>query len=209
MTARTIDLGGGATDGALNLSDAELGQITAGVLLIGRSDNPGAITVTAPVTQSGDNSGGATTEDFDSMPQGSLPVGWGQYSNVPTPSFTVSGTASWSGSNSLSSDGGSDVEARAWLLTQQPADTQVDANVYLGSLVPIGVLARGTNLDTATPTYYAVSVTRGMELDLQRVVNGKVTTLATVVSTTWFSNQWLRVNGAMTRRLGSVRGPSL
>lgn len=47
---RPIDLGGGATVDALNLSDAELAQITAGVLLIGRSDNAGDITITAPVT---------------------------------------------------------------------------------------------------------------------------------------------------------------
>jgi fibronectin-binding autotransporter adhesin len=49
-TTRNIDLGGGTTAGDLNLSDTELGQITAGVLRIGRTDNPGGITVTAPVT---------------------------------------------------------------------------------------------------------------------------------------------------------------
>lgn len=47
--ARSIDLGGGASAGALNLSDSELGVVTAGVLQIGRSGNPGNIAVTAPV----------------------------------------------------------------------------------------------------------------------------------------------------------------
>src|SRR5207244_3003057 len=49
-TTRNIDLGGGPTPGDLGLSDVELGQVTAGVLRIGRLDNAGSITVTAPVT---------------------------------------------------------------------------------------------------------------------------------------------------------------
>lgn len=49
-TARPIDLGGGTAPDALGISDAELGQITAGVLVIGSPENPGDITVTAPVT---------------------------------------------------------------------------------------------------------------------------------------------------------------
>jgi hypothetical protein len=50
VTARPIDLGGGASGGALNLSDSELGVVTAGILFIGRADNPGNIAVTAPIT---------------------------------------------------------------------------------------------------------------------------------------------------------------
>jgi len=45
-TTRNIDVGGGTTAGDLGLSDTELGQVTAGVLRIGRLDNPGNITVT-------------------------------------------------------------------------------------------------------------------------------------------------------------------
>ena len=51
-TTRNIDLGGGTTAGDLGLSDAELGLVTAGVLRIGRTDNAGNISVTAPVTTS-------------------------------------------------------------------------------------------------------------------------------------------------------------
>jgi hypothetical protein len=47
---RNIDLGGGTTVGDLNLADTQLGLITADVLRIGRTDNPGSITITAPVT---------------------------------------------------------------------------------------------------------------------------------------------------------------
>jgi hypothetical protein len=48
--ARNIDLGGGTTTGDLNLSDATLALVTGGILRIGRANNPGSITITAPVT---------------------------------------------------------------------------------------------------------------------------------------------------------------
>ena len=48
-TTRNIDLGGGTTAGYLDLSDAELGFVTAGVLRIGRTDNAGSIVITGPV----------------------------------------------------------------------------------------------------------------------------------------------------------------
>src|SRR5262249_19644093 len=73
-------------------------------------------------------------------------------------------------------------------------DIQVQADVYVNSLAPVQIFARGRDLDTTSPTYYAVSVTRGMELTLERVVNGKVTKLATLASADWISSEWLRIN---------------
>lgn len=49
-TTRGIDLGGGTAAGDLDLSDAELGKAIASVLRIGRIDNLGDITITAPFT---------------------------------------------------------------------------------------------------------------------------------------------------------------
>jgi uncharacterized repeat protein (TIGR01451 family) len=49
-TTRPIDLGLGTTAGDLGISTTELGKVTAGTLRIGRADNPGSITVTAPVS---------------------------------------------------------------------------------------------------------------------------------------------------------------
>jgi fibronectin-binding autotransporter adhesin len=47
---RNIDLGLGTTAGDLDLSDAALGNVTAGVLRIGRTDNSGNLTLTGQVT---------------------------------------------------------------------------------------------------------------------------------------------------------------
>ncbi len=49
-TPVNIDLGGGTTVGDLDLSDTALSTVTAGILRIGRSDNAGNLTITAPVT---------------------------------------------------------------------------------------------------------------------------------------------------------------
>jgi hypothetical protein len=56
-TTRPIDLGLGTTPNTLGLSTAKLAQVTAGTLRIGRSDNAGNLTVTAPIA----NPGGAST----------------------------------------------------------------------------------------------------------------------------------------------------
>src|SRR5262249_16766891 len=69
---------------------------------------------------------------------------------------------------------------------------QVSASVFANALAPAGVLARGTGLDTTTPTYYAATLTRGVDIKLLRVVNGVTTTLGQVASTTYLSNQWLQ-----------------
>src|SRR5947199_32198 len=73
-----------------------------------------------------------------------------------------------------------------------PADVEVTAAVQLNSLIPAQVLARGSGLNTATPTYYALSLTRGLDLQLLRVVNGSATVLADLPSAAWFSDQWVQ-----------------
>ena len=71
---------------------------------------------------------------------------------------------------------------------------QVESSVYLNSLIPAQVLARGTNLNTTTPSYYAVSVSQGLDLKLLRVQNGNTTTLGEVKSSSWVANQWVQVS---------------
>jgi hypothetical protein len=138
---------------------------------------------------------GANTvsESFDTTAPGSLPAGWAQYTSNGSTAFAVSSAASLSPGNGLAMTAGvSGLSARAWLTAAQPADVQVTAAVFLNSLIPAQVLARGSGLDTATPTYYALSVTRGLDLQLLRVVNGSATVLADLPSAGWFSDHWVR-----------------
>jgi hypothetical protein len=135
-----------------------------------------------------------TTEHFDTTAAGALPANWSQWSSSGKPSFAVSAAQSLSAPNSLAVTApASNLAARAWDNDPQQADVQVSAAVYLNSLIPAQVLARGTGLNTAAPSYYAAQVTRGLNLALVRVVNGVSTTLAQLNSGKWFDGQWARV----------------
>jgi hypothetical protein len=132
-------------------------------------------------------------EMFDSTALGALPSGWAQWSSTGTRSFAASTVRSLSGAASLASNQASNVNARAWVTSPQPADVQVSAFVFADSLAPVQILSRGSRLNTATPTYYALSVRRGLSLQLVRVVNGVATPLATLNSASWFTGSWVQV----------------
>jgi hypothetical protein len=131
-------------------------------------------------------------QSFDTTAAGSLPAGWGQWSSTGAATFQVSSARALSAPNGLASTAGSSVSARAWSGTPQPADVQAAASLYLDSLIPAGVLVRGSGLATATPSYYALHVARGLDAQLVRVVNGVATVLGEVRSAGYFSGQWLR-----------------
>jgi hypothetical protein len=136
---------------------------------------------------------GAATESFDGTAVGALPAGWSQWSTNGSPSFGVTAGPSQSAPLGLASSSGvSSAPSRTWLGASQPADVQVAASIYLSTLIPAQVFARGSNLGGGTPSYYALSVARGLHLQLLRVVNGHVTVLASIDSASYFSGQWVR-----------------
>lgn len=132
-------------------------------------------------------------ESFENAPIRSLPTGWLQWNAAPS-TFQVTDGSGFGSDKGLVNTANSDQAARTWMNATFEKDVQIQADVLLDSLAPVQLFARGQNLETATPTFYAVSVTRGMTVELQRVVNGQTTTLAKVDSATWFSNQWSRIN---------------
>jgi hypothetical protein len=134
------------------------------------------------------------TESFDGTAVGALPAGWAQWSSTGQGAFAVTAAQSLSPPNGLAvTAASSSLAARAWVAAPQPADVQVSASVYLGTLIPAQVLARGTNLNGATASYYALAVARGPQVQLVRVVNGVATPLAQLSSATYVSGIWARV----------------
>jgi hypothetical protein len=133
-----------------------------------------------------------TGESFDTTTPGQLPAGWSQWSSTGMSPFAVSSAQALSAPNSLavSSPTASSLNARSWLDIAQPADVEVNSAVYLNTPIPAEILARGTGLNTTAPSYYAVSVTQGLDLKLLAVANGSTTTLGEVRSANWFANQW-------------------
>jgi hypothetical protein len=142
-------------------------------------------------------------ESFDK--QTPFPDTWSYWGNQGRPSFTLSADKSLSPPRSLAVTGISRLEARAWLRKPLPADVQVSAAVLVDTLIPAQVIARGTDLDSASPTFYAAAVSRGVEVQLLRVVRGKVTRLASLKSTRWVSQRWLRVTLQVRKKVLQVR----
>ncbi len=133
-------------------------------------------------------------ENFDSTSLGSLPWDWSQWSSSGYQAFRVGSDPTGSGGHDLAASASiSNLTSRAWANTLTPADVQVSANVYVDSLIPAQVLLRGTGLNTATPIYYALSVTRGLQLQLLRVIDGNPAVLATAQSANYVSGTWVRI----------------
>ncbi len=171
--------------------------------LVGVGRDPGGqgmvfiddVTVTSPPFQEVD-------ESFDTQPVGALPSDWSGWTNDGSAGFTVSTTRAASAPNGLVSNGGSANSARAWLTDPAPADVQASASYYADSLIPGSLLVRGSALDTAAPTYYSLTVTRGMTVRLGKVVDGTYASLASVTTNSYFSSKWVRLT--LTARGGSL-----
>lgn len=135
----------------------------------------------------------AVQESFDTTPPNTLPGGWQQWASDGTARAAVGTTRFNSPTAGLGVSGTSATSARAWYATAAAADSVAEAVVFADSLIPAGVLVRGANLNTTTPTYYSLNVARGLNLTLKRVVNGAETTLGTLRSSGYVSGQWVRV----------------
>src|SRR5216684_2975661 len=134
------------------------------------------------------------SETFNSTPLGKIPSNWSQWSSTGAAAFQVISTSTSMGTRDLAvSASTSDLAARAWVSSLVPADTTVSAAIYLNTLIPAQVFVRGTGLNTSTPNFYAVSVTRGLQVQLLRVVDGQVTVLGQVKSADYVSGEWVKV----------------
>jgi hypothetical protein len=133
-------------------------------------------------------------EKFDSTPLGRLPTGWDQWSSTSSSIFSVSASHPLTAPHNLSSSvPTSGVKGRAWLALIEPADVQASTDIFVNSLIPAQVLVRGKFLDTPTPSYYSVAVTRGLQVQLLRVVNGYTSVLGQIRSADYVSSQWIHV----------------
>jgi hypothetical protein len=137
----------------------------------------------------------AVNQSFDGTASGATPAGWQNWENSSTGTSGVTSALALSQPNGYAFAGASNTSARAWSQTTLPAAVSASTAVYLNSLIPAQLFVDGTNLNTATPTYDAVTVTRGVQADLVQVVNGTTTTLAslTSASSSYLSGQWVQV----------------
>ncbi len=133
-------------------------------------------------------------EAFQNAAAGGLPAGWVQWTSNHSASFAVARTGGLGDLGALTAAAPTGVSSRTWVAGTKLVDAEVSAAVFLNSLTPAQLLVRGRNLDTGTPTYYAVSITRGLVVTLDRVVTGRLTTLGSARSGDWVSNKWVQVS---------------
>ncbi|MFL5328440.1 MAG: hypothetical protein ACJ8C4_05955 [Gemmataceae bacterium] len=134
------------------------------------------------------------TETFDAVALGVLPGGWAQWSSAGTNSFGTSSAQPYAGPNGLTSNSLSNVTSRTWQTNTMPADTSVSSAVFAGTLIPTELIARGQNLASNTPTFYAASVVRGVNVQIIKSIGGTRTVLASLQSISYVSQVWLKVS---------------
>lgn len=134
-------------------------------------------------------------ETFNSITPPLLPLHWS--SNTDTSAtFRTAYASGIHGSIGLLSSASSS-RGGGWAGPQLalPADTTVAVSVLANTLVPVYLFIRGANLDTASPSYIAVVITRGLNVEVLEVINGQATVLGKVSNTpaAYLSNQWVQV----------------
>lgn len=139
----------------------------------------------------------AADQSFDATPAGSLPDNWSSYSTNSNDVVAVADPMNPtppSAPNALAiTPANSGDTARTWLNTSLPADLSASAYTYVDTLTPAQVFARGSDLNSSTPNYYAVEVSRGyLTAKLVKVVNGVETDLGSVSSTSYVENIWVQ-----------------
>lgn len=174
---------------ALNPTDGKVGVGRNGAYAGAVSlDNFAAIG--APVSPPAPTGG---VQSFDTTAAGAVPANWSVWSSDISSGFKASASRALSPANGFASSGMSNSVARSWDGADLPADSEASAAIYLDSLIGAQVFVRGTNLQTATPSYYAVNIVRGLQANLVKVVNGVETVIGSVKSAGYFSAQWTRV----------------
>lgn len=131
-------------------------------------------------------------ESFDTTAIGSVPIHWESWGSTGSSGFRVAVGRTESG-RSLASVGGSAFSGRTWSATNYPRDVSLKASIFADTLVPAQLFARGAALDGTKPSYYAMSVARGLDIKLLRMQDGTATELATLRSNTYASGIWLDV----------------
>jgi hypothetical protein len=150
------------------------GEVPLDSLRVGPADQTGA----APIRE----------ERFNTRVADKVPSGWSSWVGDGTVTFETRTD------ETLVIDGSSDGAARVWMAQPVPTDVQVSTSVFVDSLVPAGLFARGSGVNSNRPTMYELTVERGLQVELWRVVSGQRTLLGRVDTTGWQSGLWVQAS---------------
>ena len=140
-----------------------------------------------------ENPSGLPTEGFEQIAAPFMPTGWNLWSSDGEQQFITTKLLASEGRQSLASLGSSTVTARFWSQTTVGPEVGFAASVHAESPAPVQVIARGTALNTTTPSFVAAVVRFGGSVELVEVRNGVTTSLGTVRPPQYLTTTWLRV----------------
>lgn len=133
-------------------------------------------------------------QTFDAVPLNSIPNYWSSWGSDGTSGFGAAPPRVGTSTQVLNSTGSSARTARVWDASAPFTDATATATILLDSLIPMQVFVRGNNLNSATPSYYAVEVTRGLNIALVKVQNGQTQILETFSTSGYVSGIWADVS---------------
>ncbi len=127
-------------------------------------------------------------ERFNTVIANGLPSGW--------TSWAADGGSSFStlSDETLEIGGRTSSASRVWMSQPVPTDVQLSTSVYVDSLVPAGLFVRGSWLNSNKANFYEVTVKRGLEVELTKMVNGTRTSFGKLITTGWQSGLWVQVS---------------
>ena len=174
---------------ALTATDSAIRS--GGVVGVGRgagAAGPVAIDSVRVGPPGGDATSPLRVERFDEPMPDAVPPGWSTWVGAGQVQFATATD------ETLRITGSSTGQARVWMTQPVPTDAQVSASVFVDSLATSGLFARGSGVNGSRPTYYALTVSRGLTVELSRVVNGVSTTLGSLTTKGWQSGLWLQMS---------------
>ncbi len=137
---------------------------------------------------------GEVTQTFDTLPTNTLPNNWSSWGSDGSSGYGAAAARGGSTTQVLNSTGGGTRTGRVWDNTLNLTNTTATATILLDTLIPTQVFVRGNNLNTTTPSYYAVEITRGLSISLIKVQNGQSQVLATETTASYVSGVWADVS---------------
>ncbi len=133
-------------------------------------------------------------EAFDTGAAPALPAGWSNWSGDGQQQYITSTLASVSGAKSLASLGSTTTASRFWNGATVPGDYGAALSIRGGTSAKMDVIARGTQLGTATPNYIAAEFTGTRNFELIEVREGITKSLGQFASQETLSGKWLRMS---------------
>lgn len=147
----------------------------------------------------------AVVDTFDNSQYPYAPGGWQQWASNHSHYYSVSRSASLSGSQSVGIYGTLNVESRLWKSESVSGDVTLSLAVRANTPAPLLLFGRGANLNSHAANYQGIVIGTGGAVELREVVNGVAHAIKTVAPQSTAGSAWLRVTAEFNGTQAAVK----